>query len=114
MGYRRIKIDNPVISGSNYDATKKFLAKKGYGAKRNYRGAKIVDTTEYYYDSYTIKLANGVRTTIPAGHFFAYTCTYPDYKANKVTVTKSGKGGSQFYDDSIDDVLGGEKRELGV
>ena len=51
---------------------------------------------------------------LPAGSFYAYIYKYPVYDKVLTNVTTYKDGGSEFYDDSLDDKLGGNKELLGV
>lgn len=114
MGYKSVQIPSPFDNSQFYNELKNQLYRAGFKEKHNYKGAKIVDTVRYWWDSYTLNILGHGSVTFPGGQFFAYTCTYPEYKDNKVVVTHGREAGAnKFYDDSIDEVLGGNIEKLG-
>lgn len=114
MIYKSQQIPNPAQDGDTYTKLKRGLYNSGFRQKKNYDNVKITAATKYWWNSYTINIVNGPSVTIPAGHFFAYDCTYPQYQIHKVAVIKKSESNSEFYDDSIDELLGGMQEKLGV
>lgn len=107
------QIPNPAQNSSAYNELKRSLKAAGFGYKHNYEGAKIIKTTKYTWPSYTISIVNGPTVTIGAGQFCAYVCIYPEYETRYVNITKTDNRFSQYYEDNIDEVLGGPVQTLG-
>lgn len=96
---------------------KKKLYELGYRGKKNYPGAEKVGVTKYWWDEETIHMVSGGHTytvRLPAGYFYAYIYKYPIYDKTTTNIVGYESQGSGFYDDSLDDKLGGEKELLGV
>lgn len=116
---RSVKIANPYLFANlGLDTQiKEGLMKQGFGFKKNYKETKLIAVTKYWWPSAKqhIYYAGGSTTiTFPAGQFYVYTYTYPEYKVNKSVVTSYENVENLFYDDSIEETLGGERRMLGV
>lgn len=96
---------------------KKELMKKGYGFKKNYIEAEVETITKYWWKGYTFKMitAGGtVKQKFSGGFFYVYTYVYPKYYTTRKVVTKNVSENSQYYEDTIDDKLGGMEQKLGV
>lgn len=111
---KSIEIPNPARDTNTYMSIRRGLYNSGFGAKRRHEDAKLLSMTKYWWNSYTISIVNGPTVTIPAGHFFAYVYSIPNYVTNKKTVVVEQGLGKGYYDDSIDDMLGGERITLGA
>ena len=110
------QIPNPAQNSSAHDELKRSLKAAGFWSKRNYEGAKIIKTTRYTWPPYTFHLSTPfgpVSTTIPGGSFCAYVCIYPEYETRYVNITKTDNRVSKYYEDNIDEVLGGPVQTLG-
>lgn len=110
---RSIQIPNVRQDSSYLSRLKKQLYAQGFRNKKNYEGAKLISATKYWWDGFTINIVNGPTMYIPGGYFFAYVYTYPDYKINKKTIIKEDARAKEYYDDSIDELLGGAEEKLG-
>lgn len=111
------KIDNPAYTPvpgvqTEYVRIKKSLYAQGFRRKSTHKDTEVVAITKYWWDPYKISIVNGPRITIPAGHFLAVDCIYPKEKYVRVSVFGSDNNVA-FYDDSIDDILGGQIEKLG-
>lgn len=88
----------------------------GYGPRKFYIGAKLVSVVTYF--GYSIFVATtGQRVKIPrANNFSAFLYTYPVVKKNYMYLNRvHGSGeGSRFFDDTLEDKLGGARSMLGV
>ena len=110
------QIPNPLQDGSAYSELKRNLKANGFGYRRNYEGAKLIKTTKYTWPSYTMHAATptgSVSMTFPGGSFCAYVYTYPEYEIRYVNITKTDNRISKYYEDNIDEVLGGPVQTLG-
>lgn len=107
------QIPNPAEDHNAYNELKRSLKAAGFWSKRNYEGARLIKTTKYTWPSYTIRIVNGPSVTIPGGSFCAYVYIYPQYETRYVNITKTDNRFSQYYEDNIDEVLGGPVQTLG-
>ena len=106
----------PGEAGKVYIKLKQNLKASGFGYKLNREGARLVKTTKYSWPSYTLKMVvpGGTKKIVfDAGYFCAYVYTYPEYETRYVNVTRTDDRFSQYYEDNIDEVLGGPKETLG-
>ena len=101
-----------------------FARRAGYNYKnKQYKDKIVIDRTKIYWDaeSFTVYVGSpgmgGGTVTIncPAGHTWFITYGEPIYRYNYVPryVTKVADTGNPFYEDGIEEKLGGEKSMLG-
>jgi hypothetical protein len=101
------QIPNPLQDGNAYSELKRNLKYNGFGYKHNYEGAKLIKTTRYTWPAYSFSIVHGPSMTIPEGSFCAYVYIYPEYETRYVNITKTDNRVSKYYEDNIDEVLGG-------
>lgn len=111
--FKSIKIPNGQQDAAYLSNLKRGLYGKGFKFKKNYEGAQLVSATKYWWDGYWLNIPFYGDLWVPGGYFFAYVYTYPDYIINKKAITKEEARGKGFYDDSLDDLLGGSEEKLG-
>ena len=113
MIYKSVKIPNPHNifgdGGEIYRSLRNGLKAQGFKSYKYYEGTEITAITEYWWSE-----AGPFFKRVPAGRFFVYDCTYPVYRTNKVTVVQKSRSADEFYDDTIDEKLGGLEEKLGV
>ena len=111
------QIPNPARDPGAYVELKRSLKANGFGYKHNYEGAKLIKTTKYTWPSYTMNLVipGGTKTiTFDAGYFCAYVYMYPEYETRYVSVNRRDSRLAIYYEDNVDEVLGGPKETLGA
>ena len=130
-----IQIDNPnkringQYNSQQYNSVVNSLTNNKYYRKKteSHSGLKLVYVITYWWpEDYTYKYVSYGGTSghgyyekyvYPSGSFKAFSYIYPVQKTNisvETVAKEGGNGSSVFFDDTIDDKLGGIKMLLGA
>ena len=114
---RKVQIDNIYYYPGSCNNLVNMLKSNGYRTrKETHTRAVLTGVTEYWWSVVVVwrKVHWHTHTDVyPAGSFKVYSYIYPKDKINKKTIVTEVTAGSGFYDDGLDEKLGGEAVGLG-
>lgn len=114
---RKVRIDNIYYYPSGYNGLVNTLKSVGYRTrKETHTRAELTAVTEYWWSEVVVYRKVHWHThkdIYPAGSFKVYSYIYPKDKINKKTIVTEVTAGGGFYDDGLDEKLGGEAVGLG-